>query len=112
MNFWLQVEAAVAVMIVSITAYRSLFVSDKMSNRNSPRHYTSIETIRKRILSRRRDKADAVQLPTLKVPDPALTGMRSVIRGADGDFEDRESGGEGLIEVDRMRGLRKGQEEV
>lgn len=104
-NFWLQIEATVAVMIVSITAYRSLFVADKTSNGRSPKQYTSIETIKKRIQWKRRDKGKAVQLPTLQVPDPAMTGMRSVIRRADGGFGDRSSGEEGLMEVDSRRGL-------
>ncbi|KAI4219626.1 MAG: hypothetical protein LQ349_008303 [Xanthoria aureola] len=41
--FWLQLEAAVAVIIVSITSYRSLFVKDKSTdnNKKSPRDLRS-----------------------------------------------------------------------
>ncbi|KAL8719419.1 MAG: hypothetical protein Q9225_003584 [Loekoesia sp. 1 TL-2023] len=100
-NFWLQVEAAVAVMIVSITAYRSLFFSDKSSNGKSPRHYTSNSTLRKRLLWSRRGKAEkAMHLPSLQVPDPALTGVRTVIRRADGGCDGRENGEEVLLPPD------------
>lgn len=97
-NFWLQVEAAVAVVIVSITAYRSLFVSDKSSNGISPRQYTSNSTLRRRLLRIRRDRAEkGMELPALKAPDPALTGVRTVIRRAGDPYETRGSRSEELL---------------
>lgn len=117
-NFWLQIEAAVAVSIVSISAYRSLFVMAKSSNGRhhggkSPRYgsTSSSMTYRKRLWSRIRggdEKAgggdggagggrEEVQLPTL--PDPVLTGVRTVIGRADGgsgseeEFLSRDSRG-------------------
>lgn len=81
-NFWLQVEAAVAVMIVSITAYRSLFIMNKSSNGKSPKQQHSSTAYKKRLWSRGRQQGHEVQLPTL--PNPALTGMRTVIGRAGG----------------------------
>jgi len=51
-NFWLQVEAAVAVMIVSITAYRSLFVMNKSSNGKSPKQQST--SYKRKLWSRER----------------------------------------------------------
>ncbi|KAI4142975.1 MAG: hypothetical protein L6R39_004759 [Caloplaca ligustica] len=98
-NFWLQIEAAVAVMIVSITAYRSLFVNDKFSHRKSPRQYTTNSTLRRRLLWSRRGKGEreGMQLPTLAVPDPALTGVRTVIRRAGNPYEEAASRSEELL---------------
>jgi len=79
-NFWLQVEAAVAVMIVSITAYRSLFIMNKSSNGKSPKQHST--TYKRKLWSRGRQQGHEVQLPTL--PNPALTGMRTVIGRAGG----------------------------
>ncbi|KAL8741946.1 MAG: hypothetical protein Q9184_008324, partial [Pyrenodesmia sp. 2 TL-2023] len=36
--FWLQVEAAVAVMVVSITTFRALFVAERLQKPESPRY--------------------------------------------------------------------------
>ncbi|KAL8997934.1 MAG: hypothetical protein Q9169_002927 [Polycauliona sp. 2 TL-2023] len=102
-NFWLQLEADVAVMIISITSYRSLFVKDKSSkdggNKKSPRYHGS-EGYRKKLWSRSGEKGGeggggggkgrkGVEMPTL--PDPTLSGMRTVIgrgRGAGWDDDD------------------------
>ena len=44
--FWLQAEAAIAVVVVSVSAYRALFVAHQASKRQSPaqRAYTSQST--------------------------------------------------------------------
>ncbi|KAL8778273.1 MAG: hypothetical protein Q9213_007493 [Squamulea squamosa] len=84
-QFWLQVEAAVAVMIVSLTSYRSLFVKDKSTKKKSPRYNNNTTSYRKKLFSReKREEAEGVEMPTL--PDPTLTGVRTVI-GRTGDYE-------------------------
>ena len=39
-TFWFQVEAAIAVIVVSITAYRALFIAHQASKQRSPAHHT------------------------------------------------------------------------
>ncbi|KAL9624967.1 MAG: hypothetical protein Q9204_007835, partial [Flavoplaca sp. TL-2023a] len=87
MVFWLQLEAAVAVIIVSITSYRSLFVKYKSMDKKSPRYH---KTSYKRILwDREKQEPKGVEMP--KLPNPTLTGMRTVIgRGRD-SYDDRFS---------------------
>ena len=40
--FWLQMEAAVAVMVVSVTTFRALFVAERSQKQDSPRYTTKI----------------------------------------------------------------------
>ncbi|KAL8919447.1 MAG: hypothetical protein Q9172_004963 [Xanthocarpia lactea] len=77
-TFWLHVEAAVAVVIVSITSYRSLFVKDKSTDRKGPRYRSN----KKRLWNRKEREEKGVEMPTL--PGPTLTGMRTVIDKAGG----------------------------
>lgn len=121
-NFWLQIEAAVAVIVISISAYRSLFVVAKSSHGHhggggkSPRYGSSTlsaVSYRKRLWSRIRggdEKGEGgggggggrgdeeVQLPTL--PDPGLTGVRTVIGRADGRMGGRSSSEEEFLSRD------------
>jgi hypothetical protein len=71
--FWLQAEAAVAVIVVSISAFRALFVAQRASKQASPaaKHtWTSTSLLRKRFHSRN-------TLP--EVPSPTFTGVRTFI---------------------------------
>lgn len=92
--FWLQLEAAVAVIIVSITSYRSLFVKDKSTdnNKKSPRDVRSSTGYKRKLWSSREKREEGtkqgVEMPTL--PDPTLTWMRTVIGRARG-YDDRFS---------------------
>lgn len=82
-NFWLQVEAAVAVMIVSLTSYRSLFVKDQSLNRQSPPERTRTRFSKERLWNRSakgEDLEHQVGLPS--VPNPVLTGVRTFIESA------------------------------
>ncbi|KAL8767327.1 MAG: hypothetical protein Q9209_006165 [Squamulea sp. 1 TL-2023] len=92
-NFWLQVEAAVAVMIVSLTSYRSLFVKDKSTKKKSPR-YNNTTSYRKKLFSREKREAKGVEMPTL--PDPTLTGVRTVI-GRAGAYEQFSRSRDGFL---------------
>ncbi|CAO1596352.1 hypothetical protein XANCAGTX0491_000203 [Xanthoria calcicola] len=113
--FWLQLEAAVAVIIVSITSYRSLFVKDKSTdnNKKSPRDVRSSTGYKRKLWSSREKREEGtkqgVEMPTL--PDPTLTWMRTVIGRARG-YDDRFSRSEefflppiakGIVEAPRSR---------
>jgi hypothetical protein len=89
--FWQQAEGAVAVMMASITAFRTLFVkSDQNPNVSIPR--SPVESFFHRVYSRFRSLAQAtpgekpmsstprksvLKLP--KLPAPTFTGMRTFI---------------------------------
>lgn len=85
--FWQQQESSIAVMVVSISAFRALFVA---RSRNSPPKRPlrqSVNAWRRRIERRRlgpttqeNDFEPSGLLP--QVPRPTLTGMSSVIRRA------------------------------
>lgn len=109
-TFWLQLEAAVAVIIVSMTSYRSLFVRDKATDHGkkspSPRDVVRSGTgYRRKLWSRGKgeEEKQGVEMPTL--PDPTLTGMRTVIgraRGYDERFSRSEdfflpAGAKGIV---------------
>lgn len=82
-GFWQQVEACIAVLMVSFTAFRSIFIAESSRNRNkgAKAWYAS----RQRILNLQRKIASEEQgnngLPS--IPSPTLTGLRTFIhRGA------------------------------
>lgn len=71
--FWLQAEAAVAIIVVSITAFRALFVAHRASKQQSPAHHASTSrSIWSKLVGRHDD------LPAC--PAPAFTGARTYIR--------------------------------
>lgn len=102
--FWLQLEAAVAVIIVSITSYRSLFVKDKSTdhNKKSPRDLRSSTGYKRKLWSREKREEEGVEMPTL--PDPTLTGMRTVIGRARG-YDDRFSRSEDFFLPSTAKGI-------
>ena len=106
--FWLQLEAAVAVIIVSITSYRSLFVKDKSTenNKKSPRDLRSGTGYKRKLWSslekREEGRKQGVEMPTL--PDPTLTGMRTVIGRARG-YDDRFSRSEDFFLPPTAKGI-------
>ncbi|CAL8576790.1 hypothetical protein XPA_002655 [Xanthoria parietina] len=107
--FWLQLEAAVAVIIVSITSYRSLFVKEKSTDNKkspSPRDVRSSTGYRRKLWSRETreegGKKGGVEMPTL--PDPTLTGMRTVIGRARG-YDDRFSRSEDFFLPATAKGI-------
>lgn len=108
--FWLQLEAAVAVIIVSITSYRSLFVKEKSTDNKkspSPRDVRSSTGYRRKLWSREEKREEGgkkggVEMPTL--PDPTLTGMRTVIGRARG-YDDRFSRSEDFFLPSTAKGI-------
>ena len=91
--FWLEIEACVAVCMVSLTAFRSVFASDAANfNRGKARpwYYSTIVRLRRR---KKPDDHDLEKL--LAIPSATLSGMRTFIRGSELDlgknkFSDRE----------------------
>ncbi|KAL8714553.1 MAG: hypothetical protein Q9220_001501 [cf. Caloplaca sp. 1 TL-2023] len=93
-NFWLQVEAAVAVMVVSVTSFRALFTGQVGSGRGgkSPRYVGGSSGEKKNSGRKwygggRSGERREVEMPTM--PGVMLTGVRTVIGRARG--ENRES---------------------
>ena len=88
--FWLQAEAAIAVMVVSVSAFRALFVVDGSKSRNVPQQSPSW---RRWLRSRSRTANDG--LPS--VPSPTTTGVRTLIgRISHNRNQSAESEGVGL----------------
>ncbi|KAL8796095.1 MAG: hypothetical protein Q9195_001427 [Heterodermia aff. obscurata] len=86
--FWLQVEAAVAVIIVSVTAYRMLFVAENPQYRDSPPQQqiiASSSSSRARVWNRARTTTRSNGLPG--IPAPTLSGFRDLVRRSGGDKE-------------------------
>ena len=71
--FWLQAEAAVAVIVVSMTAFRALFVAQKASKHQSPNQQNGL--LSQSIWSKRFRSRDN----SLTIPSPMFTGVRTYI---------------------------------
>ena len=95
--FWQQQEASIAVIMVSVSAFRTLFVANP-SNSPSPRSPGSPRYWKKRILQNRPGFSvydGSHENEPQKIPRATLTGMRTVIQRvgmstvspSDGDFE-------------------------
>ena len=76
--FWLEVEACVAVCMVSITAFRSAFATEASNVKIRPWYSSAVAKLRRRTQQDR----DLEFLPT--IPSATLSGMRTIIRGRDG----------------------------
>ncbi len=92
--FWLEAETCVAVCMVSLTAFRSVFSSEASNLKSAnfrPWYSSTVAKIRKR----KQQDHDLGILPT--IPSATLSGMRTFIRGRDslvyeemGEFSDYE----------------------
>lgn len=80
--FWLQAEAALAVVMVSITAFRALFVAHQASKQLSPAQHTSTS---KSIWSRK----ERISNDFPAAPSPSFTGVRTHIRQSPYDMDGR-----------------------
>ena len=81
---WQHIEASVAVAMISLTAFRSVFVAADASRaqRESPKkawYSSSIEAIRRRRARQNSDEEATKGLPS--IPGATLTGMRTFIQG-------------------------------
>ncbi|KAL8688913.1 MAG: hypothetical protein Q9218_005289, partial [Villophora microphyllina] len=76
--FWLQIEAAVAVMVASIAAYRALFISERSQKQAGSPQYTSNSRFGAKIRGRwsgSKETKTSISLPSL--PAPTHTSMRT-----------------------------------
>ncbi len=71
--FWLQAEAAVAVMVVSISAFRALFIIDGSNDRKAPQQSKSA---RRWLQSRSKTAHDGL----LSISTPTVSGVNTLIR--------------------------------
>ncbi|MCJ1283686.1 hypothetical protein MMC26_003017 [Xylographa opegraphella] len=84
--FWQQQECSIAVIMVSVSAFRSFFVVSASKNA-SPQKRKSSTYWRNRLLQKRSASPDDTEkgindLP--QIPSATMTGMRTVIQGARG----------------------------
>ena len=82
--FWHQVEGAVAIIMVSLTAFRSLLGIKALKARKKKKLESYLFSHRRQLLARHfkkttQDRFKSQQLPT--VPGATLTGMRTFING-------------------------------
>ena len=83
---WHHIEACVAVIMISITAFRSIYVSSQQTSRarkqlanNKPWYSSPVAAIRRKRALGQEDEEFVAGLPT--IPSATLTGMRSFIQG-------------------------------
>ena len=79
---WQQVETCVAIMMISLTAFRSLFVANASKARENKKISPWLSSTPK--VFRRHKKLSSEENPdlvNLTIPSATLTGMRTVIRG-------------------------------
>lgn len=94
--FWLQAEAAVAVIVVSITAFRALFVAHRASKQQPLAQYASTS---RSVWSK--SVTPPNNLPA--APSPSFTGVRTYIRQS--PYDGGSSGGSQDIDLP-LRGPR------
>jgi len=84
-TFWQQLEGCVAILMVSLTAFRALFVSSAHRSRQReqrpPRSYRKSWYRYKSSRERERRAMERVEVE-VTVPSATLTGMRTFIRGS------------------------------
>lgn len=85
--FWLQVEAAVAVMVVSVTAFRALFAAERSQRQESPRYTAKSRT---KYWHETKDSEEARENRRLPSNlEPNLAGVQGVIHQV--SYEDERS---------------------
>lgn len=79
--FWLQVEGSVAVIMVSVTAFRSVFASQRSEARDRKARAWYSSTVAK--LRRQKASSENYDLEDLpSIPSATMSGMRTFIRGS------------------------------
>ena len=97
--FWHEIEACTAVIMVSISAFRSVFVAHKKSRQNqNNRHrvwYMSKKNLLRSALHRKKqlrsDSSEGMG-PLPEIPGARMTGMRTFIHGGEPYEEESQSG--------------------
>ena len=91
---WQHAEACIAVIMISLTAFRSVFVSSQSSRArreaaNKPWYSSIIAAIKRRRAMNQGDEESTKGLPT--IPSATLTGMRTFINGGKSPGKDVHS---------------------
>ena len=98
--FWLEVEACVAVCMVSLSAFRSVFASDERRARSKkvrPWYSSTVARLRER--NKLSESSHGLEnLPS--IPSATMSGMRTFIRssglGSETDIHDKSNDGKSL----------------
>ena len=87
-SFWQQFEGCIAVLMISLTAFRTLFIT-KQSSASDAKKPKASDTYRRRLWFSKRSDGSEGQRPQVPVsiPGGVLTGMRAFIRGGDSSRE-------------------------
>jgi len=93
---WQQIEACVAVAMISLTAFRSAFIGSessrvRKSGAKKPWYSSTISAIKRRHAQRRSDEEAMQGLP--QIPSATLTGMRTFIQGGHHTRSSHQSAG-------------------
>lgn len=90
--FWHEIEACTAVIMVSISAFRSIFVAHNSRQQQNRKRvwYMSKKNLLRSALHRKKLRSDSSEevnkLP--EIPRATMTGMRTFIRGGGGSHEE------------------------
>ena len=81
--FWQHIEACVAVIMISLTAFRSFYVNSqslraRREPANRPWYSSTVAAIRRKRVHNKRDEDSITGLPA--IPSATLTGMRTFIQ--------------------------------
>jgi hypothetical protein len=93
-TLWQQTASSIAVCLVSLTAFRQLFISHGPKRQRSPSKFWYSSTIEKLKVHKRKAEDEGFgQLPT--IPSATLSGVRTLIQGGQrtrsaGDFDEEE----------------------
>ena len=80
---WQQMEASMAVAMISLTAFRSIFASHGMRDHNARPWYSS--AMRRRKSRKMRDSDDGQHMRLPVVPSATSTGVRTFVQGCEGE---------------------------
>lgn len=119
--FWQLIEASVAVIVVSLTAFRSLYgiKTLQQERKNKKRYEPWLSSYRKNILNRRKQRRvdefgdtisdESHQLPS--IPGATLTGIRTMISGKKAMVTKMLSGRGDLVSIDETQKEKEGEED-
>ena len=108
--FWHEIEACTAVMMVSISAFRSVFVAHANKSRQQQQNrnrvwYMSKKNLLKKVRGKKlgsessEEMEERDRLP--RIPRATMTGMRTFIRGGEAHEGGEETGSEGRLSAER-----------
>lgn len=106
--FWQMIEACIAVTVVSLTAFRSLYGVRISKQEEKRRQEPRLASYRRRLLSHRKKRADEFGEPMTdmeplpRIPGATVTGMRTMVNG--NYSMHTPSAKDGLYSMDKIQG--------